>query len=65
MRQIAAIKRYCEKMIATDWVNADEPCTSILQYVQQVGGNVVNYDATIFSYDLEAIQGPYSAYLVD
>lgn len=30
MRQIAAIRRHCEKMIATDWVNADEPCTSIL-----------------------------------
>ncbi len=55
MRQIAAIRRECEKVIATDWVNADEPCTSILQYVQNVAGRVVNYDATIFNYDLEAI----------
>ena len=65
MRQIAAIRRNCEKIIATDWVNADEPCTEILQYVQSVAGRVVNYDATIFNYDLEAIQSPYNAYLMD
>ena len=65
MRQIAAIRRECEKVIATDWVNVDEPCTAILQYVQSVSGRVVNYDATIFNYDLDAIQSPYNAYLMD
>lgn len=46
-------------------MNADEPCTEILQYVQSVAGRVVNYDATIFNYDLDAIQAPYNAYLMD
>ena len=63
MRQVAAIKRNCERIIATDWVNADEPCTDILYYLGQVNGDVCNYDATIFNADLNLITGPFEAYL--
>ncbi len=63
MRQIAAIKRNCERIIATDWNNADEPCTDILNYLRQVNGDVCNYDATIFNADLDPIEEPYKAYL--
>jgi hypothetical protein len=63
MRQVAAIKRNCERIIATDWVNADEPCTEILDYFAQMNGGVCNYDATIFNVDLNLITGPFEAYL--
>ena len=63
MRQVAAIKRNCERIIATDWVNADEPCTDILNYLGQVNGEVCNYDATIFNADLNLFTGPFEAYL--
>jgi hypothetical protein len=63
LRQVAAIKRNCERIIATDWVNADEPCTEILSYLGQINGDVCNYDATIFNADLNLITGPFEAYL--
>lgn len=63
LRQVAAIKRTCERLIATDWVNADEPCTGILDYLGQMNGDVCNYDATIFDADLDAQQEPFESYL--
>jgi hypothetical protein len=52
MRQIAAIRRECENVLATDWVNADKPCNAILDYVKDVGDKVLNFDASLFIYDL-------------
>jgi hypothetical protein len=63
LRQIAAIKRNCENTISTNYSLADNWCSSILQYVQKVSDRVVNYDATIFSYDLDALEDPYQEYL--
>jgi hypothetical protein len=63
LRQIAAIKRNCENTISTNYSHADDWCSSILKYVQKVSDSVVNYDATIFKYDLDALQIPYIDYL--
>lgn len=63
LRQIAAIKRNCENTISTNYSHADDWCSNILQYVQKVADGVLNYDATIFGYDLEAAETPYTDYL--
>ena len=63
MRQVAAIKRNCERILATDWSNTNEPCNDILTYLGQVDGNVVNFDATIFNPDMGLITNPFEDYL--
>lgn len=59
LRQIAALRRNCENTIATNWTATDDACGATLDYIARVSGGVVNYDATIFNYDLEALEAPY------
>ena len=63
LRQIAALRRNCENVIATDWSKADDPCGATIDYIAALSGGAVNYDATIFNYDLDAAEEPYKLYL--
>jgi hypothetical protein len=48
LRQIAALRRNCENVIATDWSKADDPCNATIDYIATLSGGVFSYDATIF-----------------
>lgn len=51
MKQIAAIERNCDEMMAKDLIEAVDVCDGPLDYINAVSGGVDSYDARIFSSD--------------
>lgn len=63
LRQVAAMKRRCENTISTMWNKTDNVCNDVLEYISEMSGGVVTYDATIFNPDLDEAESPYGDYL--
>ena len=62
MPQIAALRKSCQEMLATDLEEADNTCAAIMGYITSVSGGVFAYDQRIFGADWDPIEDPVSNY---
>ena len=62
MPQIAALRKNCQEMLATDLAQADDTCAAIMDYMTEVSGNVFAYDQRIFGVDWDPIEDPVTNY---
>lgn len=58
MPQMAALRKNCQEMLATDLAQADETCAAIMDYIVKVSGDVYPYDQRIFAADWDPIEQP-------
>ena len=45
MNQVAALRRRCEESISTSWMNGIDDCEQTMNYIDEVAGNILSYDA--------------------
>jgi hypothetical protein len=63
MRQIAALRRNCENVASTNWVNINDVCGAALDYMGKMSAGVYPYDATRFGYEIYPDEAPFNLYL--
>ncbi|CDW84139.1 kex1 protein precursor [Stylonychia lemnae] len=61
--QISTLHKQCEQSLSSNWDISDDTCSKVLDYIQDVSGDVLSYDARIFTYDQNKITAPYIKYL--
>ena len=62
MPQIAALRKNCQEILATDLKSASDTCANIMSYITNVTGDVFAYDQRIFGVDWDPIEDPVSNY---
>jgi len=62
MKQIAAMTRRCQEMVAVNLTQAADDCSNIMGYIEDVAGDPLPYDNRIFGYDFDPIEAPVLGY---
>ena len=55
--------RHCEESLYADPINRSELCGIIIGYIEDVSGGIFDYDARIFGYDWDPIEGDVNYFL--
>lgn len=63
LRQISVLEQRCQYEHTFDILKAQDTCSGIMDYIQAVSGDVLNYNTRIFEYDWDPIENPYVHYL--
>lgn len=65
LEQINTLNKNCQETLGTQWDQADTKCTQVLDYIQDIGGNLFSYDGRIFTYDYQPIAKIYEDLLTN
>ena len=57
------MRKNCEETVSTNWTMGTEACTQALDYIAEIGGGVLSFDARIFEYDWAPIRKPVDDFL--
>ncbi|CDW88293.1 serine carboxypeptidase [Stylonychia lemnae] len=53
--QVESLRRKCEQMLTQDWAQASDTCDGTLNYITDVSGGLITFDARKFDYDWNPI----------
>eukprot|EP00347_Sterkiella_histriomuscorum_P012091 403369927 len=65
LEQIHTLNKNCEETLSNGdtWSLANDKCSQVLDYIQDIGGDLFSYDARIFTADYQAISKIYEGFL--
>ncbi len=56
MNQISALNKRCEVAVSRNWTKGLEVCEDTTKYIDEIGGGIWDFDATLFYYDWAPIE---------
>ena len=59
MDQVSALNQKCLRAMSMNTTSALEVCEEMLEYIEEVSGNVLSYNIQLFEYDWDKVESPY------